>query len=401
MAAEDTAPVPEVLTLKEAAEFLHVDPLVLKDMARRQEIPSRRIGVYWRFSHSALVAWLAGADVETAELYADALQRSGAAGATGLASRADFLEGAPLSPEAMSRVTAAGTRLAQEETPPPADEASEAASEEEPIGEAPEERTAEDVFLRGQRVLLAPGEVVLDVGMFYSESDNQQLALVNGGVGLATVETETLTGFILGRYGLFDETEIFASTTYRDQDTDVTVGSQRVTGSHRSEFGDVRLGVRRTVLREAVGRPDVILTLEGRIPTDDDDSSYAVGGGVALVKSIDPVVLFANTNYLHTFSQDFDDVTRLEAEDRVGATLGYAYALNDTITLSTALDALFLSETDFDNATLRQQELFSLQFGLTSWLAKGLYIEPTVSYGLNGPGDSFAIGVTLPYTFGP
>jgi hypothetical protein len=108
------------------------------------------------------------------------------------------------------------------------------------------------------------------------------------------------------------------------------------------------------------------------------------------VKSVDPVVLFANTNYLHTFSQDFDDVTRLEAEDQVSATMGYAYALNDTITLSTSLSGLFLSETDFDNATLRQQELFSLQFGLTSWLAKGLYIEPTVSYGLNGPGDSFA-----------
>ncbi len=174
-----------------------------------------------------------------------------------------------------------------------------------------------------------------------------------------------------------------------------------MTGSHQTELGDVRLGVRRTVLREGVGRPDVILTVDGRIPTDDDDSSYAVGGGIALVKSIDPVVLFANTNYLHTFSQDFDDVTRLEAEDRVGATLGYAYALNDTITLSTALDALFLSETDFDNVTLRQQELFSLQFGLTSWLAKGLYIEPTVGYGLNGPGDSFVIGVTLPYTFQP
>ncbi len=47
----------------------------------------------------------------------------------------------------------------------------------------------------------------------------------------------------------------------------------------------------------------------------------------------------------------------------------------------------------------REQELFSLQFGLTSWLAKGLYIEPTVSFGLNGPGDSFALGVTVPYTF--
>ena len=111
------------------------------------------------------------------------------------------------------------------------------------------------------------------------------------------------------------------------------------------------------------------------------------------------MVLFANANYRHTFSRDFDDVTRLEARDRLDVTLGYAYALNDTLTLSTSLSGVFLGETDFDNATLRQRELFSLRFGLTSWLAKGLYIEPTVSFGLNGPGDNFALGVTVPYTF--
>ena len=91
--------------------------------------------------------------------------------------------------------------------------------------------------------------------------------------------------------------------------------------------------------------------------------------------------------------------TRLQPEDRLDVTLGYAYALNDTLTLSTSVSGLFSFETEFDNATLRAQELFSMQFGLTSWLAKGLYIEPTVSFGLNGPGDSFALGVTVPYTF--
>ena len=37
--------------------------------------------------------------------------------------------------------------------------------------------------------------------------------------------------------------------------------------------------------------------------------------------------------------------------------------------------------------------------GITSWLAKGLYIEPSVSLGLTGPGNSVAFGVTVPYTF--
>ena len=253
------------------------------------------------------------------------------------------------------------------------------------------------MFLRGQRVLLAPGEVTLDLGLFYAERGNQQVVLVNGGVGLATVEQKTFTTFLLGRVSLFEETELFAGTAYSSTKSSVVLGSEKLGGSSESGFGDVRLGVRRTVLHEGVGRPDVILTVDGRIPTE--DGSYALGVGVALVKSFDPVVLFGSANYLHRFSRDFADVTRLQPEDRLDVTLGYAYALNDTLTLSSAISGLFTFETEFDNATLRAEKLFSLQFGLTSRLAKGLYIEPTISFGLNGPGRGFAFGVIVPYTF--
>jgi excisionase family DNA binding protein len=395
--AGQPAPWPEVLTLEEAARYLRVSPAVLIQLADWQQVPARRVAGVWRFSRAALHAWLAG----------DWPARMVAAPpgtvheAPGLRPTDPYYAYAappgawPLPPTAMARVTATGRMLAQSEARPPTPEE----APEEPIGEAPEERTAEEVFLRGQRVLLAPGEVNLDLGLFYSQSDDRQLALVNGGVGLATVEDDTFTTLLIARYGLFEETELFASTTFRDQQSDLLFGSQKLSDSSRTEFGDVRLGLRRTVLWEGPGLPDVIVTVDGRIPTG--DSSYAVGGGLALVKSVDPAVLFASVNYRHTFSRDFADVTRLEAEDRIDATLGYALALNDTLTLSTAVSGLFTGASGFDNAKLRQQELFSLEFGLTSWLAEGLYIEPTVSFGLNGPGDSFALGVTLPYTFGP
>ena len=367
---------PEVMTLEEAARFLRVSPAELAQLADWREVPGRRVGAYWRFSRTALLAWLAGDWRATAAAVPQPPQT------------------APLTQMGLSYVTGRGTTLAEAEPP-----SLTGKEEPEPIGEAPKERTAEEVFLRGQRVLLAPGEVTLDLGLFYSESDDRRLVSVSGGTGLGTIEQETFTTTLIGRYGLFEETEVFASSSFRDQDTGVFFGNTQVSDSGRSEFGDVRLGLRRTVLREDVGIPDVILTLDGRIPTD--DTSYAVGGGIALVKSIDPVVLFANANYRHTFSRDFADVTRLEPADRIDATFGYAYALNDTLTLSTSLSGLFTSATSFENAELRQRDLFSLQFGLTSLLTKNLYIEPTVSFGLNGPGDSFAIGVSLPYTFEP
>lgn len=214
---------------------------------------------------------------------------------------------------------------------------------------------------------------------------------------LATVEQQTFTTLVQGRIGVLDETQLFASTTFSDQNSDLFLGSTKLAESGRTEFGDVRLGVRRTLMKEGPGRPNIIGTIDGAIPTG--ETSYAVGGGLAFVKSIDPAVLFASASYSHTFSRDFSDVTRLEPKDRLSVSMGYALALNDTLTLSTSVSGVFTGATRFDNAVLRQQDSYSLQFGLTSWLAKGLYIEPSVSLGLTGPGNSVAFGVTVPYTF--
>ncbi len=112
-------------------------------------------------------------------------------------------------------------------------------------------------------------------------------------------------------------------------------------------------------------------------------------------------MLFASLNYRHTFSRDFADPGRLEPAEQVDATVGYALALNDTLTLSAALTGLFAGATDFDTTRLRASERYSLQFGLTAWLAEGLYIEPSVAFGLNGPGDSVVFGLTIPYAFAP
>ncbi len=366
-----------VLTLNEAAQLLRVSTVELERYAAQNKVPARRIGASWRFNRKALLAWLNG-DWTIIE-------------STLPPSRSDKLV---LSQGNHQRVKATGTRLAQNA---PTSQPSSSVPADRTVGVAPKERDADDVFLRSQKVLLAPSEVTIEFGQFYSKQDSQDLVEIGNGVGLAAVEEETLTTLLLGRVGVGNETEIITSTTLRSQDNDVYLGSTKLSEGGRVEIGDINLGIRRTILHDGAGYPDVILTLDGRIPTG--DSSFAISGGVALVKSIDPAVLFANANYRHTFSRDFTDVTRLEAKDSLDISMGYALALNDTLTLSTSVSGVFSGATSFDNATLRQQNTYSMQFGLTSWLAKGLYIEPSVSFGLGGTGDDVAFGVTLPYTF--
>jgi excisionase family DNA binding protein len=389
----NAADAPDVLTLSEAAELLRIDANELDQLASRSELPARRIGTAWRFNREALLAWINGdwgriATIEPPE--------SAARQALASVQQPPAGPGVSLTQQELAQTKGTGMVVAQA-APPMPNASAPSASSEMPIGEAPTEQTAEDVFLRGQKVLLGHGEVAVDIGQFYSRGDTMQLAAVGDAVGLATVRQSAFTTLLSARVGILDETEAFVSGIFRSQNSDVLIGNERVAEDHLSEFGDIRLGVRHTLVTEGPGRPNVIAAIFGHVPTG--HTSYAIGGGVSLVKSFDPVVLFATANYRHTFSRDFADVTRLEPEERFDVTLGYALALNDTLSISTSVSGLFSGESSFTNATLLRQEVYSLQFGLTSWLARGLYIEPTVSFGLSGPGNSVAFGVTLPYTF--
>jgi excisionase family DNA binding protein len=55
------APPTEVLTAAEAAELLQVEEAEVTALADRGELPARRIGSHWRFSRTALLAWLGAA----------------------------------------------------------------------------------------------------------------------------------------------------------------------------------------------------------------------------------------------------------------------------------------------------------------------------------------------------
>ena len=59
--ARSAAQVPDVLTPAQLAELLQVDEKTVRDLARRGEIPARKLGREWRFSRRAVLDWLGGA----------------------------------------------------------------------------------------------------------------------------------------------------------------------------------------------------------------------------------------------------------------------------------------------------------------------------------------------------
>jgi excisionase family DNA binding protein len=384
--AADGLPIeaPDVLIPDEAAVLLRVDQATLLDLARTGQVPARQVGDQWRFSRAALLGWLAGYRQGLALVHA------GGAMSEPLAALR------PLTARAATTVVGRGmSAAAQADQPVISPQSTEP---DATIGAAPKGRTASEVFLRDQRIVLAPNEVTLDFGLLYARNDS--LALVDPGNGptLGSVESDTFGGVLVGRYSVGRATEMFASTSYRNQQVAIFADGQSLSRASRHDIGDIGLGLRHTIIDEGPGRPDVIVTLEGSIPTG--ASSYTLGGGLTLVKSFDPAVLFGSIDYRHSFSRDFVDITRLQPRDRIDAQIGYAFALNDTVILNTALSGSFNFATTFDDAAFRQNETFNLLLGLTARVSRDLFVQPSVSYRLNGLGSGVVFGLNFPYTFG-
>ena len=375
--------VVEALTLPEAAALLRLDTASVERLAQARMIPARQIESEWRFSRSALIAWLAG-DWTIHTLSANVRD-------TAVSSESTPFRGVALSPQIAMTTVGRGAFNAQSTSTATSVTASPA------IGVAPSQRTANEVFLRDQQVLLEPGEVTLDFGLLYIRRDRQVLAGSNGGTVLANAQSESFQTQLTGRYSLHQDTEIFASTSYLQQKANLFAGEDLLSSAGRSGLGDIGIGVRRTVLREGVGRPDVVVTLDARIPTR--DTSPALGTAITLVKSVDPAVLFGTLGYRHTFSRNFSDTNRLEPRHRFDLTLGLAVAINDTLSFNSALATTFNRATTLGATRLLQTTATALQLGMTTRVARGVYLQPFTSFRLSGPGTGFSLGLNIPVTF--
>jgi uncharacterized protein len=52
--------MPNIMTLEQTAEYLHLHPVTLRNKARRGELPAIKLGRQWRFVKAQLDEWLRG-----------------------------------------------------------------------------------------------------------------------------------------------------------------------------------------------------------------------------------------------------------------------------------------------------------------------------------------------------
>jgi hypothetical protein len=189
--------------------------------------------------------------------------------------------------------------------------------------------------------------------------------------------------------------------SYRQNKTQAAVAGSPVPQSDSSDdryFGDLSLSLLGVGTREAMGRPNVIWTLDTVVPTGPGDRG--VGGGAIVSKSYDPLVLFGGLSYLRGFSLDESKSRRMLGKNNWRATLGYAYAVNDSLALNGSLASTYRSPASTAPGTVPpSRERHQLQLGMTWMLGRGLFVEPAVAIGVGGAAPDVTLSLNIPYTF--
>jgi excisionase family DNA binding protein len=389
--------IQEVMTLDEAAKFLRISPMKLEKLAQEKTIPARRIDAKWRFSRTSLLQWFNNVNSQNSNK-SEKLSKlkkpvknkaidsnkstgnvSSKSGQKIVNSQINNSSAKPLPKTDISQLISQNKAVNSSNKP---------VDNRTHLGENSAQKTAEDVFLRDQGVLLKHNQATVEVDLLYSKSE--QSGLFSGSTAL-----DTFVSNYGVRYGLWDDLQLSASLPLYHQINTTVYDQQSSEKTTNTRWGNASFALRQVAIKENVGYPTVIVSLEGRVPTN--KGNYATGGTISLTKSIDPAVLFGNFGYLHTFTGVPIDDNTLQVENTFSSTFGIAYALNDTLMLSTSASGV---TTKFTQHSSVPQERYSLQFGLTSLITERLYIEPTISFGLNNPNSKdMSFGVNVPYTF--
>ncbi len=373
----------EVLDVDEAAALLRVKSEVVREMAEARRIPARLVGDAWRFSRAALLDWLRDGQA-AATPRASPLPPGNADKAQALAGDLPEMHARGVTPASSTHLAQAGPDTKpQTGSPPPT------------VGERPATPTAEDIALRDQRVLLKQGAVTVDFGTSYAHTEQTLFPVIRQ-------EQSTVGASAALRYGLRNDLQITArvpgvwrrTTTYND----TTLGATSRVTARDNFIGDASLSLLGVALREAVGRPNVIWSIDSVVPSGPGDRG--LGGGLVLSKSYDPAVIFAGLSYLHGYAVEPANTHRSLAKHNIGLTMGYTYALNDALALNTVFVGTYRNTRSSDGISIPPpRERYQLQFGMTWRLARGLFIEPAVAMRLGGASPDVALSLNVPYSF--
>jgi hypothetical protein len=242
------------------------------------------------------------------------------------------------------------------------------------------------------------------------EANNSFATTVNGSPTLVNerVKRNAVTPSLQLRAGLPWDSQFQFGIPYNVVDQEVV---QQVPGEGRltrdktgSAFGDVSLGLAKTVLREGSWWPDLIARLtynsgsgqklDNGVPLDAGFSS--ISGQLVALKRQDPLAFVASTFYRNTFPDN-----HVRPGNRLGFSLGANLASSPETSLSLSLQQTFVDDLKVRKYVINDSDQVqsNLVFGASSILGRNVLLDVSGGVGLTSDAPDYFVEVALPIRF--
>ena len=274
------------------------------------------------------------------------------------------------------------------------------------------ERALERSLSREGALLLPSGTLELEPGFFFARQEDSTSSFVTSGGGVVASETESnanrFSMDVAARLGLPWGSQLEIGVPYRaaQVETVTNVGFAPTNSSSRwgGGFGDLRIGLAKTLLRENLWRPDLV----GRIAWNTDtgrssDNGVSLGGGfheiqgsLTAIKRQDPVVFIGGLSYQHSFEKG-----DLQPGSVYAMNLGAAYALSPETSLRFSLSSAYQDETEYFGNQVEGSSRISGTFviGGSTLLAPGVLLNTSLGIGLTDDADDVSLTFSVPIRF--
>jgi hypothetical protein len=266
--------------------------------------------------------------------------------------------------------------------------------------EAEELKRLQEFYLRNQSVFIKKGEYIVEFNTFYSTDKRQEFLPVAPGVfTLLDTRRRFFDAALFGRAGILTDglelDVVFPFFVHADQESQLASGRS---ASSSTGIGDVGAALRYQVWYERGARPGLIIDITGKSRTGGDTlrgtGSANIGGGVTLIKSLDPVVFFGRLGYAETLTHGDRNPGNI-----IEYSAGMGFALNDRVAFNIQLAGAFIGKSKFQGQTIERSsfEIANIQFSSTILITKKLFVEPFVSIGLTSDAFDSSVGFRIPY----
>jgi hypothetical protein len=240
----------------------------------------------------------------------------------------------------------------------------------------------------------------VDTPVFFTQEGEQFLAADE-------VRRDSLEASLILRAGLPFDSQLELDVPYRYSNestvTRVLFAARLEEERDASGFGDVSVGLAKTLLRERGWWPDLIGRVQWDTNTGKTENGISLGtgfheirGSLTAVKRQDPLVFVGGVSYETTFERG-----GVDPGAEIGFSIGTVLAASPETSLRFFLNQTFINEVERDGREIpgTDQAIGTFTFGVSSILAARVLFDITAGIGLTEDAADYFVNVSLPIRF--